>query len=126
MDEENPVDPPVDDGTGDGTGDGTDTVDSSIWDAIIEFINDFFLTLWELLIELFLAIVEIVLDAVVAIIDSIPVPDFLADGLTGLVADFPPILLYAIEMTGIPECLAILGTAFAFRMLRKVFTLFQW
>lgn len=53
-------------------------------------------------------------------------PDFLASGLGSLFGALDGGVMWLVSQLGIPQGLAMLGTAYVFRLGRKVATLFQW
>jgi hypothetical protein len=86
-----------------------------LWNDFIEFVKDIFLVIFELF-----------LDGFAYIIEQLVPPDFVTGGLQDVINGFSPTLLYLIGETGFGEALSILGAGFAFRILRKFATLFQW
>lgn len=93
-----------------------------IWDVLVAAFG----ALWDLLYELAVSVVGGVLDAVVALVGAIPVPDFLSGGLGGIFAGLDGAVLWGVTALGIPEGLAMLGAAVGVRLVRKFATLFQW
>jgi hypothetical protein len=87
----------------------------AIWNAILQFFTDAFS--W---------VLESVLDIFADIVEAIPVPDFLSNGLGTMFGNLDPAVLYFVGLFRIPEGLAILGAGVGFRLLRKLFTLGQW
>lgn len=86
-----------------------------------------FTALWDIVTDLFVAIAEIVFLALAATINAIPAPDFLAQySLGGLLSQMPDYVLYFVGSMKLTECFAVIGAGFAFRMMRKIFTLGQW
>lgn len=106
-------------------------------DGIIEAINAFAEWLWGLVKDLVDAVVELLRDLVVwaldgvlgalaAIIAAIPVPSFVQVGLGDILSGVHPMIGYFASGLNIGAGLSLLAAGFAFRMLRKVLTLFQW
>lgn len=95
-------------------------------ESVIEWLKSLFTDLTEFLGDLPVKILKGLLDAIAGLIELIPVPDFITNGLQTVVSGFPPTLLWMMDQTGIPEALAIYGAGVSARLLRKVFTLFQW
>lgn len=102
-----------------------------------EYLSGVFATLWEFLTtlwanvvafftELPLKVLSGVLGAVASLIEAIPVPDFLSGGLQSFLSAVDPSVLYFLAQSGFPEAVALLGSGFAFRMVRKAATLGQW
>lgn len=89
-------------------------------------VKEFFEAIWSFFKDILIAILELFLDAIVAVIGLIPLPDFLTTGLSNVVLSFPPLLLFMMAQTGIPEMLALFASAVLFRLTRKAITLGQW
>lgn len=85
-----------------------------------------FAALWSFVVDAFIGLVELLVMAVVGLISLIPVPQFLADGLQSIYGQLDGAILYFLSATGLPLALGIIGTGYAFRLVRKVVTLFQW
>ncbi|MBS1188812.1 MAG: hypothetical protein H6R10_604 [Rhodocyclaceae bacterium] len=68
------------------------------------------------------------LSAVAAAVAAIPVPSFLSSGVVvaNYFTGFPPFALYLLSQLNVSACFAVLGAGLAFRLGRKVLTLFQW
>ena len=87
-----------------------------IWSDSIEFVQDFFIS-----------IVDQLLTLIADSIAVLPVPDFVQNYSIGMILGyFPNEVLYVVMYLRLPECMAIISAGFAFRMIRKVVTLFQW
>lgn len=87
-----------------------------LWDGFVAFLND----LW-------VGIAQSVLMALSGVINSIPVPGFMQNySLGSIISQFPPELLYFLAFLNLPEAFGIIAAGLAFRMARKVVTLFQW
>lgn len=107
-------------------------------DALIGAINDFadwlfglvkdaFDAIWDLLGDAAVWVVDEFLIGLAALISAIPTPDFLtAYSLNGILSGVHPMVGYFALGLHIPEGFAILGSAVAFRLVRKALTLFQW
>lgn len=68
-----------------------------------------------------------VLDFVSIITLSIPVPDFLTStSLSDLFGSAGPTFGYFFSTMNLTACFSVLGAGYAFRLLRKLFTLGQW
>jgi len=87
--------------------------------ALFNAITDFFTDLLVLQLEAFL-------DGILFLINAIPVPDFLSNGIDALVSAIPPEIHYFLDVSGFDNALALLGAGISFRLLRKLFTLGQW
>lgn len=99
---------------------------SAIWQDFKEFFYGLFQDFMEFQRDLFLVVFEKLLDGFVYVIDQIPVPDFLMTGFQDVINTFPPTVLYLMNETGVITGLGILSAGFAFRLVRKFATLFQW
>lgn len=99
-------------------------------EEIYNAITEWFKTLWTDTVEFFTDLPLIVLDGVLSafasLIASIPTPAFLANGLDTLLDPLPSSILYFLAQSGFSEAIALVGAGVAFRLSRKVFTLFQW
>lgn len=88
----------------------------ALWNALVELLGD--LVVW---------LVEAMLDLVVVIVEALPAPDFIADySICALLSSAGPTAAWALGSFRIAEGLGLLAAGFAFRMLRKLLTLFQW
>lgn len=85
-----------------------------------------FTAAWQFVQDAFIAAFGLVVNAFVSLIAAIPVPTFISGGLGSVWGDMDPGILYLLTAAGVPIALAIIGSGYAFRMLRKFFTLFQW
>lgn len=82
--------------------------------------------MWSLLVHMFIGLVDMVVSAVVGLLSMIPVPDFMKFGMQTLFYSLDPGIAYLLVASGIPTALALIGSAYGFRLIRKVVTLFQW
>jgi hypothetical protein len=87
----------------------------SIFDAVLGFLTD-----------LPLIVLDGFLSAIVAIIESIPAPQFIQNGLQFYLSGIDPSILYFLSISGLDTAFALLGSGLAFRLLRKLVTLGQW
>lgn len=85
-----------------------------------------FIALWQFVVDVFIGLVELIVMAVVGLLSLIPVPEFLSQGLQSVYGQLDPGILYLLGASGLPMALGIIGTGYAFRLVRKVVTLFQW
>jgi hypothetical protein len=87
-----------------------------VWNAFVEFIGD-------AIVQLFATL----LDLCATLIEAIPVPDFIANYSLGqFFSALPPEILWGVGQFNIGEAFAMIGAGYAFRLLRKLFTLGQW
>ena len=93
---------------------------------LVALVKQFFASLWTFVSDAFIAFFGLVVEAFVSLVTSIPVPDFMQGGLAGLWGDLDPGIAYALTQSGVPAALALIGAGYAFRLVRKFATLFQW
>ena len=87
-----------------------------IWQSLVDFLAAYLVNWVSTLCDLFATAIE-----------SIPVPDFLTTySMDGLLSQTGPTVTWLVGEFKIGQCLAIIGAGFAFRLLRKLFTLGQW
>lgn len=85
-----------------------------------------FTAAWNFITDAFIWLVDQVLIGVTALFNAVPAPEFLAGGINGQLQQLSPGILWGVSQAGLPACLAIIGSGFAFRLLRKLLTLGQW
>jgi hypothetical protein len=95
-------------------------------DWLLKLIAKLFVAVWDFTTDIFVSILGAVLDAFTALIAMIPMPAWLTGGLGQTFGSMDSGVVYVVTQCGIPAALAILGAGYAFRILRKIFTLFQW
>lgn len=95
-------------------------------DAVLKWLVDFVYTVVQYIKDIPLELFDKFLDAIRSAFASIPVPDFVASGLQSFSSEFPPLMGYLLAQSGVAQGFALIGVAYTFRMLRKIFTLFQW
>jgi len=95
-------------------------------DWLFLLVRDALLALLDLLTDAFVTVVDLVCEAVVTVLALVPVPEFMSSGLAALFGQLDGGILYFVSVLGLPQALAIIGTAYVFRLGRKVITLFQW
>ncbi len=96
------------------------------YDNLITWIDVITTDIVEMVKDVFLLVLDGILSAMGTLIASIPVPDFISNGLNPLFSGLDPAVLYFMSQSGFVPAVGLLGAGFGFRMLRKVFTLFQW
>jgi hypothetical protein len=96
------------------------------WADLTQWFIAIFKSIVEFFTDLPVLVLEAFLDAIISILNSLPVPDFLDSGLGSFLNGISSDVLYFLSMSGFDNAVAILGTGFGFRMLRKLFTLGQW
>ncbi|CAJ0865057.1 hypothetical protein R6138_01152 [Ralstonia thomasii] len=86
-----------------------------------------FVALWQITLDLFIEAMDLLLQGVTAVLGLLPAPAFLAGvSLQTLFGSLTGDVLYFFGVFNIGQGIGLLGSAFAFRLLRKVVTLFQW
>lgn len=93
---------------------------------ILELVKNIFETLWDWVTDLLLTLLDLFLSAIVFLFSAIPAPDFITSGLSSTVGNFPALLLYIMQHSGVTAALGIMSTGLLFRLIRKAVTLFQW
>ena len=87
-----------------------------VWADFVEFLS-----------YLPVKILDSVLGAVATVFEAVPVPEFVQNnGLQTALNSISPDILYFVGMSGLDNAMAVLSAGFAFRLLRKLITLFQW
>ncbi len=101
--------------------------DSGFASWLLSLIKDAFEALWLFLLDIFVAIADVVLGVIADAFVAIPAPDFLTQySLQNIMSGIDPGILYFASGLHLGDCFAVLSAGFAFRMIRKVATLFQW
>ena len=95
-------------------------------DAILEWFIGFFLACVDFLKGVVLDLFEAFLEGIRTVMSAIPVPDFLSHSMQSSFDGMTPLLLFLLSHSGLVPALALVGSAYVFRMLRKIFTLGQW
>lgn len=94
---------------------------------LLQLAQQVFVALWSLVVDLAIGIADLFLIALGAILAAIPAPTFLqAQSLSVMFANIDPSILYFVAALKIGQGLAFLGMGVAFRLTRKIATLFQW
>ncbi|MFT7724598.1 MAG: DUF2523 family protein [Roseateles sp.] len=86
---------------------------------LLGLVKSFFGALWDFVSDAFIGTVEMCANAFVSLSSSIPVPQFLEDGLQSVYANIDPGVSYILTALGIPTALGIIGAGFTFRITRK-------
>jgi hypothetical protein len=93
---------------------------------LLGLVKEAFKALWDFIADAVINLLDLFVGALVSLVSAIPVPGFMADGLQAVYGSLDPSIGYLLAATGLPAGLAIIGTGYAFRLARKVATLFQW
>lgn len=89
-------------------------------------IKSLFGPLWDFLGDVLLNFLDLLVTGFVAVVAAIPVPDFLQSGLSSAWGGLDSGVVYVVSQCGFPQALALVGAGYAFRLVRKFATLFQW
>jgi hypothetical protein len=93
---------------------------------VLDLVKELFGPVWDFLTDFIIATLEALLAVVVALLNAIPGFDSLSGGMQQFYGSLPSGVAYCLDQMGFPAALALIGTGFAFRLGRKVVTLFQW
>ena len=86
-----------------------------------------FVAIWSLFEDVAIDILDLFLNALTAVLGALPVPGFLTGvSLQSLFGQLGGDVLFFFGVFNIGPGIALLGAGFAFRLARKVVTLFQW
>jgi hypothetical protein len=97
------------------------------WASVKQWIEHLWTDLTEFLSDLPKNILEGILDGLATVIESIPVPEIVTNySLGDAFIALPDSVQYFLAQSGMIEAFGILSAGFAFRMVRKLMTLFQW
>lgn len=96
------------------------------FDSLIDWLGALFQDFIEFVYDLPVFLIENVVGLIVDLIVEIPVPEFLENGLSDYVSDFPDLVLWAMDITSVDDALLVVASGVSFRLLRKLFTLGQW
>lgn len=87
-----------------------------IWDAFVAFVKD-----------IFMFFLDLIMQVVVWVVSQIPVPDWLQNYSIGnFLGSAGPTIGWVVSELKIGQGLTIIAAGYAFRLLRKFLTLFQW
>lgn len=94
--------------------------------AILNWIIEFVYAVIQFIKEIPLELFEKLLEAIRAVLNAVPVPEFALHGLQALADGMHPLTGYLLAQSGVAQGFALIGLAYVFRLLRKICTLFQW
>lgn len=83
-------------------------------------------SLWNMLVDFVKFIFGKILDFFLYLLNLIPFPEFVSNGLNDTFNLMPDSLVYISSRLSFPEALAIFGIGVTFKITRKFLTLFQW
>lgn len=93
---------------------------------LLELVEKIFSTLWDFVIDAAVAVFEGIVAGFVALISTIPVPQWMQGGLASIWSGMDSGILFFLSQMGVPQALTIVGGGYLFRLGRKIATLFQW
>lgn len=96
------------------------------WADLIQVLKDILQAILDFFLDIGILVLELILDAIYAIVNLIPVPSFLQNGMGSMLSGIDPSVLYFLDQSGLDAAFALLGTGIAFRLIRKLITLGQW
>ena len=90
-------------------------------------LNVLFSAIVQVLKDLVTFVLAVVLGVVLLAIQAIPVPDWISGHSLGTsLGQLGPIVGFFMSTLQVPAALALIGSGYAFRLLQKFVTLFQW
>ncbi|HDO1319788.1 DUF2523 family protein [Aeromonas veronii] len=95
-------------------------------ESFIMWVVKFFQAIFQWFEDILLTTLEKILEGIRFVISSIPMPDFLQYSLQDLFNYIPSDVVYFLNMSGIAQAFLFISMGVAFRLVRKVATLFQW
>ena len=92
---------------------------------------DFWKALWtdfvEYMQDLPIIVLKAFLEAVLKILGTLPVPEFVTQyRLSDVMSDAMPYIGYFLALSGVSNALAMIASAVVFRLMRKAITLGRW
>ncbi|WP_247539178.1 DUF2523 domain-containing protein [Ralstonia pseudosolanacearum] len=86
-----------------------------------------FAALWSIVEDLCIDVLDLLLNGLTTVLGALPAPSFLTGvSLQSMFGQLGGDVLFFLGAFNIGQGIALLGAGFAFRLLRKVVTLFQW
>lgn len=93
---------------------------------LLGIIKAAFTAIFDLITDVLIALLDLILKALLSILQALPAPSFANGGLDAALSAIPAEVWYFAGQLNLPACFTVLGAGFAFRMARKAATLFQW
>lgn len=93
---------------------------------LLTLVREAFTALFSLIQDVFVWCCELLLNAILAGLQQIGVPSFMAGGLSSVFSGLSGGVIWFCTQAGVPQALVIIGAGYGFRILRKIFTLGQW
>jgi hypothetical protein len=98
--------------------------------AVIAWLRDlvvsFVTTLYDLFKDAVVWVIDQVGGGLVSLLGSVSLPSFVSGGLSSVFGAMPASILWIAGELQIGACLAVVGAAYAVRLVRVFVTLFQW
>lgn len=92
---------------------------------LLNLVKEWWSTFWTFVTDAAISLLGLLGSAVISLLGAIPVP-FSGSSLATLWGALDPGVMWVLVAIGVPQALGIFGAAHAFRLVRKVVTLFQW
>mgnify|MGYP001546031711 CR=1 FL=1 len=99
---------------------------NNLWASLVDLVRAYWDAFTAFLTDLPIRFIDGLLGALATLIEALPRPDFLSEGLSTLFAGMGGGIMFFLAEFKVPEALALVGAAFAFRFLRRVLTLGIW
>ncbi|MGE5470584.1 MAG: DUF2523 domain-containing protein [Bacteroidota bacterium] len=99
---------------------------SDIAKYLLELFKAIFSALWDFLTDIFVSLVTLLLTALQTLLSTLVPPDFVQGGLQNILNAIPGSVWFFAGHFQLGPALALIGSAFTFRLARKAVTLFQW
>lgn len=93
---------------------------------LLQLVKDILTAAWVFVQDVFIELFDLFLKAVLALITALPAPSFMTTGLQSTLSAISSDVWFFASHLNISVCFAALAAAVAFRLARKVVTLFQW
>lgn len=98
----------------------------SIVNAVLMWLLDLVTAVVTWIKDLVLDLFQLFLDGIYSLFSSLELPAFMSGSLSDSFSGFPQLALYYLAQVGLAQGLVLVGGAYAFLFLRKLFTLGQW
>lgn len=93
---------------------------------LLQLVKDIITGAWDFIQDVFIELFDLFLKALLALISALPVPAFMTSGIQSTLSSISSDVWFFASHLNISQCFAALAAAVAFRLARKVVTLFQW
>lgn len=99
---------------------------SAFWQNCINLLVACFQAVLDIFYDIFVKIFGELLGIISYVISLIPFPQALEGGLNSFLSGVSGDIMYFVGVVGFASSISIIGGAYAFRIVRKFLTLFQW